>query len=69
MNPDGPDPNSVAGRFWLRADDVARDALDAVERGKLISVPGTHWRVASGLVNGLPHQLVRALTTRFDASS
>jgi hypothetical protein len=32
-------------------------------------VPGMHWRVASSLVNGLPHQLVRAVTTRFDASS
>jgi hypothetical protein len=69
MNPDGPDPKSFAGRFWLRADDVAREAIDAVERGRLIAVPGAHWRAASGLINGLPHQLVRALTTRFDASS
>lgn len=68
MNPDGPDPASFAGRFWLKADDVARDALDAVEAGRLFSVPGLHWRAVNGLVNALPHQLVRALTTRFDAS-
>jgi hypothetical protein len=69
MNPDGPDPASMAGRFWLDADDVARHALDAVESGRLISVPGLHWRAVNGLVNALPHQLVRSLTTRFDASS
>jgi short-subunit dehydrogenase len=68
MNPDAPDPASFAGRFWLHADDVARHALDAVERGRLTSVPGLHWRAASVLVNGLPHPLVRALTSRFDAS-
>jgi uncharacterized protein len=69
MNPDGPDPASAAGRFWLHPDEVARHALDAVEAGRLISVPGLHWRAASGLINALPHQLVRSLTTRFDASS
>lgn len=68
MNPDGPDPKSFQGRFWLHADDVARKSLDAVEAGRLISVPGPHWAAASGLINALPHQLVRSLTTRFDAS-
>jgi short-subunit dehydrogenase len=58
----------LQGRFWLRADDVARKSLDAVEAGRLISVPGPHWAAASGLINALPHQLVRGLTTRFDAS-
>jgi hypothetical protein len=68
MNPDGPDPASLMGRLWLQPEDVARDALDAVERGRLASVPGLHWRTASALINGMPHQLVRALTARFDAS-
>ena len=68
MNPEGPDPSSLQGRFWLRPEVVAREALDAVEHGRLTSVPGVHWRVLSELVNGLPHQLVRSLTTRFDAS-
>jgi short-subunit dehydrogenase len=69
MNPNGPARDSMEGRLWLEADDVAKHALDAVERGRLLSVPGLHWRAASGLINALPHQLVRALTTRFDASS
>jgi short-subunit dehydrogenase len=68
MNPEGPDPKSMQGRFWLRPEVVAHDALDAVEHGRLTSVPGAHWRVLSELVNLLPHQLVRSLTTKFDAS-
>jgi hypothetical protein len=69
MNPDGPSRESLQGRFWLEADHVARAAVDAVERGKLMCVPGAHWWAVNGLVNAMPHQLVRALTTRFDASS
>ncbi|HWC35413.1 MAG TPA: SDR family NAD(P)-dependent oxidoreductase [Mycobacteriales bacterium] len=68
MNPDGPDPKSLAGKFWLTPDAVAKASLDAVERGRLLSVPGLHYRAASGLVNALPHQLVRALSSRVDAS-
>ncbi|HVV77688.1 MAG TPA: SDR family NAD(P)-dependent oxidoreductase [Mycobacteriales bacterium] len=67
MNPDGPDPKSLAGRFWLTPDVVAKASLDAVERGRLLSVPGLHYRAASGLVNALPHQLVRAMSSRVDA--
>jgi short-subunit dehydrogenase len=68
MNPNGPDPSSFAGRFWLTPEAVAKASLDAVERGRLISVPGLHYRAASGLVNALPHQLVRALSSRVDPS-
>ncbi len=67
MNPDGPDPKSLAGRFWLRPEVVARHALDAVAAGKLHSVPGPHYRFASAAVNALPDQLVRALSSRFQA--
>jgi hypothetical protein len=69
MNPDGPPRASLQGRFWLEADEVARHAIDAVEAGRLYSVPGAHWRVASGLINALPSQLVRGLSSRFDASA
>lgn len=69
MNPDGPDRKSLQGRFWLEADAVARHALDAVEAGRLYSVPGAHWRAASGLINALPSQLVRGLSSRFDTSA
>ena len=57
---------NYASSVWLRPEVVAHDALDAVEQGRLTSVPGAHWRVLSELVNLLPHQLVRSLTTKFD---
>jgi len=69
MNPGAPEPKSFAGRFWLRAEDVARHSLDAVEAGKLYSVPGPHWRLAAAAINALPGQLVRSLSTRVDTSS
>jgi hypothetical protein len=69
MNPDGPPRKSLTGRFWLEADEVARHALDAVEAGRLYSVPGAHWRAASGFINAMPSQLVRSLSSRFDASA
>jgi uncharacterized protein len=68
MNPDAPEPATLAGRFWLQPDDVARAGLNAVEQGRLICVPGVHWRVANGLVNALPRPLIRALTSRVDAA-
>jgi short-subunit dehydrogenase len=69
MNPEGPPRDSLQGKIWLEADAVARHAVDAVEKGKLMSVPGVQWRAASGLIQALPRQLVRGLTSRFDASS
>jgi short-subunit dehydrogenase len=68
MNPEGPARDSFQGRFWLEADAVARHALDAVQAGRVHSVPGPHWRMVSGVVNAMPAQLVRTLSTRFDAS-
>jgi short-subunit dehydrogenase len=68
MNPEGPSRDSLQGKIWLEADAVARHAVDAVERGRLMSVPGPHWRLASGMIQALPRQLVRGLSTRFDAS-
>jgi short-subunit dehydrogenase len=68
MNPNGPDPKSLAGRFWLTPDVVAKASLDAVERGRFLSVPGVHYRAASSVVNALPNQLVRAISSRVDPS-
>lgn len=68
MNPDAPDPGSLAGRLWLEPDRVARDALDAVASGRLTCVPGRQWRALSGLVDTLPRPLIRALVSRFAPS-
>ena len=64
---EAPDPASFLGRYlWLQADRVARDALDAVEQGRLICVPGAQWKAVNGLVQALPRPVVRALSSRLD---
>ena len=64
---EAPDPESFLGkRVWLQADRVARDAVDAVEKGRLICVPGGPWKAVNGLVQALPRPLVRTLSSRLD---
>src|SRR4051794_21045156 len=62
---EAPDPASFLGRrIWLQADRVARDAVDAVEKGRLICVPGAQWKTLNGLVQALPRPVVRSLSSR-----
>lgn len=62
-----PDPASFLGKhLWLQADRVARDAVDAVEKGRLICVPGGQWKAVNGLVQLLPRPVVRTLSSRLD---
>lgn len=63
-----PEPHSLAGRFWLQPEDVADAAIDAVERGRVTCVPGLPWRALNTVVQSIPHPVVRAITSRFDAS-
>ena len=64
---EAPDPASFMGKhLWLQADRVARDAVDAVERGRLICVPGAQWKAVNGLVQALPRAVVRTLSSRLD---
>ena len=64
---EAPDPESFMGKhLWLQADRVARDAVDAVERGRLICVPGAQWKAVNGLVQALPRPVVRTLSSRLD---
>src|SRR4051812_5524014 len=64
---EAPDPASFLGkRLWLQADRVARDAVDAVEKGRLICVPGAQWKAVNGLVQALPRPVVRSLSSRLD---
>ena len=60
-----PDPRSLTGRLmWLRPEDVARVAVDAVERGQLHCVPGASWKVADAVIESLPRAAVRAISRR-----
>ena len=64
---EAPDPASFMGKhLWLQADRVARDAVDAVERGRLICVPGGQWKAVNGLVQALPRPVVRLLSSRLE---
>jgi len=62
---DGRVPDGLQRRLlWLDAEDVARAAVDAVERGRLHCVPGATWKVADALLESLPRAAVRALSSR-----
>ncbi|MGH3934487.1 MAG: SDR family NAD(P)-dependent oxidoreductase [Pseudonocardiaceae bacterium] len=60
----GIDMAGIPAAFWLNADDVVRDCLADLRRGRIISVPGLPYRALVGLVDVLPRTLVRRLAGR-----
>jgi short-subunit dehydrogenase len=46
---------------WLDADDVARDGLDAVERGDIVRVVGVRYRLLKALLKLVPDRLALKL--------
>lgn len=56
----GPRKFTLPDFAWLNREDVAREGLDAVERGAAVCVPGAAYRIALGLTRVLPRSLVRA---------
>lgn len=56
----GIDRSTVPGFLWQEAAEVARAALDALERGQAVCVPGVHNKVLHSLVRLAPRSLVRA---------
>ena len=49
---------------WLKADDVARDAYDAVMRGQTLCINGWHYRALVQLIRYLPQWLVNGVGRR-----
>ena len=49
---------------WLQADDVARQALDAVRRGQVICTPSLRYQIANAALRASPRWLVRRETGR-----
>jgi uncharacterized protein len=49
----------VPGGMWLEAAEVAQQGLADAAAGKVVSVPGPQWKVASLVVRALPRPLVR----------
>ena len=60
----GIDMAGTPSAFWLDADDVVRDCLTDLRRGRAVSVPGLQYRALVGLVDVLPRGLVRRITAR-----
>ncbi|MFB9906827.1 SDR family NAD(P)-dependent oxidoreductase [Allokutzneria oryzae] len=53
---------------WLEADRVVHDCLNDLRRGKVISVPGVHYKAAIGLGKVLPRSLVRMVMNKAGVS-
>jgi short-subunit dehydrogenase len=60
----GIDMTGTPSAFYLNADDVVRDCLADLRRGRTISVPGMQYRALVGLVDVLPRGIVRRFAGR-----
>ena len=58
----------VPGFLLLDADRVVRAALDAVERGSVLVVPGSQWKAIGLATRHLPRPLLRAMTRRLNGA-
>jgi short-subunit dehydrogenase len=56
----GIDMSATPGWMWLDADQVARDGLHDLRKGKLVSVPDWKYKLAAFGIRHLPSRLLRA---------
>ncbi|TAM96424.1 MAG: SDR family oxidoreductase [Rhodanobacteraceae bacterium] len=56
--------SKLPGWMWSDADDVVRQGLDAVERGRVVCVPGSANRTIKTLMDLLPDRLALGLVAR-----
>lgn len=57
----GSDPTLVPGIFWMEPDDVAEHALEDLESGAVVSVPGIAYRTLAISSPRMPRALVRRI--------
>lgn len=60
----GIDMAKLPSFMWLDVEDVVRESLSDIGRGKVISVPGVQYKVLTAAVRMLPRNLARATTNR-----
>lgn len=60
--------SSIPGFLWTQPDDVARIALRAAERGRVVCIPTVRYRVIGWLVRHLPYAAVRAISARISST-
>ncbi len=56
--------DKLSGSIWLKADDVARAGIEAVERGQVICVPGWRYKLVVFVARHLPSSWMLALMKR-----
>jgi short-subunit dehydrogenase len=54
--------------IWLRADDVARAGIEAVERGEIVRVVGAQYRLIKALFKLIPDQLALKLIAAYSGN-
>jgi short-subunit dehydrogenase len=61
-------PSSIPDSLWLDADRLVRVCLRDVDRGRVISLPSSRYRVLSWLLRHAPRRTVRAVSRRISLS-
>jgi short-subunit dehydrogenase len=60
----GIDMAKLPSFMWLEVDDVVREALADIARGKVISVPGMQYKALTAVARMMPRNFARATTNR-----
>lgn len=61
----GTDVSNVRPFLWLEVDDVVRESLADIARGKVVSVPSARYKVIMAAAGLLPRSVFRAATGRW----
>lgn len=61
---DSTDGNPLPEAMWVPVEDVGRIAVDALEDGRLVSIPGTLNRLGAAVANVVPRQVLVPLLAR-----
>jgi short-subunit dehydrogenase len=60
----GIDMTSLPSFMWLEVDDVIRQSLADIARGKVVSIPGLQYKALTTAVRLMPRNLARTTTNR-----